>query len=227
MSCICLHAGYFGDVAANVDLSRLVPDTMECRFYRYCRQYRIDMRQNRRRGASRNKTVSNTISFDRCESSTGSRESRDGTAAPPPAPVPTETSWQTFRNGILPRIPSPFSLYLIRSLCSASGDEKYPGPGLCMFCSSFETLEERNEILPPCAHTCTRVSDRALISAGERLGSWKPTAYVASFISFSNIGWCHFFSDPFPATSVSRRKYRRYRHGRVSARKHAYITYTL
>jgi len=37
------------------------------------------------------------------------------------------------------------------------------------------------------------VSDRALISAGKRLESWKPTAYAMSFINFSNIEWCHFF----------------------------------
>ena len=41
------------------------------------------------------------------------------------------------------------------------------------------------------------VSDRALISAAKRLESWKPTAYAMSFINFSNIEWCHFFSGSF------------------------------
>lgn len=131
-----------------------MPDSMEYRFYRYCRQYRINIRRNRRRDALRNKTVSNAISLDRCESSTSSRESRSHRN------ILADFSKWNFAT----RPP----LYLIRSPCSASSDEKWSGPGFVCFARASKPSRSETR---SCSRAATHASDRALISAEERLVS--------------------------------------------------------
>lgn len=92
---ICLRASYLGDVATHFSRRRIASaNPQECGFPRYRRGQHRDRCTTEYQ--TRNKTISNGIFVDCRESSTN--RVLEGLAA-------AVASWQTFRNGILPRGP--------------------------------------------------------------------------------------------------------------------------
>lgn len=118
------------------------------------------------RNASLNKTISNVIFHDCRELWSArflSRVLRRNVSS-----VPTEASWQTFRNGILPRGGSSPSYISFVFPYRARLATKNTGLSFVCFARAFRTLKEQNEFLLPhahmytqaCAQACKRVSMR-------------------------------------------------------------------
>lgn len=128
MSCICLHTGYFGDFAAHVDLSR-----RSCRI-RWNAGFtaiagNIGSIYDGIGGAAPREIRRFRCHFLRSLLSTSSRKSRGGTAGTHRNVLADFSKWN-----FATRPP----LYLIRSPCSASVDEKYPGLGFVCFARALK-----------------------------------------------------------------------------------------
>lgn len=125
MSPICLHATYLEDIAIHRLKHRTVVDPAECRLRAIASNIGSIHIYGAARSISRNKT--NAIFLDCCESSTPGASRvlrRNVSSSSSPLSGTYQTSWQTFRNGILPRDPHYISFAL---LVGASSDEKYHG----------------------------------------------------------------------------------------------------
>lgn len=79
--------------------------------------------------------------------------------------VPTEASWQTFQNGILPRRESSPSYISFVSPCKARLATKNTGLSFVCFARAFRTLKEQNEFLLPHAHMYTQACAQASANA--------------------------------------------------------------